>query len=60
MSPGGRELLVVSIVMGLLLIFAFVAVGIFIRVLRKERAEMQARNAEATTNSANQTPEGKP
>jgi hypothetical protein len=37
MDPGDKELYLVLAVMGALLIFAFVAVGIFIRVWKKER-----------------------
>jgi uncharacterized membrane protein len=37
MDTGNRELVVVLIVMGALLIFAIAAVVIFVRVWRKER-----------------------
>jgi uncharacterized membrane protein len=37
MNTGNRELIIVLIVMGALLIFAIVAVVIFVRVWRKER-----------------------
>ncbi len=37
MDSGGREFVVVLIVMGVLLVFAIAAVVIFVRVWRKER-----------------------
>jgi uncharacterized membrane protein len=37
MNTGNRELVIVLIVMGALLIFAIAAVVIFVRVWRKER-----------------------
>jgi uncharacterized protein YneF (UPF0154 family) len=37
MDPGNKELFLVLAVMAVLLIIAFVAVGIFIRVWKKER-----------------------
>jgi hypothetical protein len=37
MDSGGREFLIVLVVMGVLLIFAIAAVIIFVRVWRKER-----------------------
>jgi uncharacterized membrane protein len=37
MDSGGKEFLIVLIVMGVLLIFAIAAVIIFVRVWRKER-----------------------
>lgn len=37
MDSGNRELVIVLIVMGVLLVFAIAAVVIFVRVWRKER-----------------------
>jgi hypothetical protein len=37
MDSGGREFIIVLIVMGVLLVFAIAAVIIFVRVWRKER-----------------------
>jgi len=37
MDSGGRELVLVLVVMGVLLVFAIVAVVVFVRVWRRER-----------------------
>ena len=46
-DAGRAELIFVLVVMGLILVFGLVAVGVFVRVWRKERA---AKDERETTN----------